>query len=141
MLGFFTDHFVHFFFFGPGEPVWYERAVWGNVAAVLPLAVLALIGWFWHKGAVEEMHRKLDAASKKADVHAEHMKKVLDLLDPETDGGIADVHAAIAEVKDALDPDSPGGLQVIAEKIDALGKPTPVTKSKPRKSRSGSAVE
>jgi hypothetical protein len=112
---FLTEHFWAFFFGMPGGPHFYEAAVWGNVVAVLPLAVLALFGWFWHKGAVEEMHRKLDAAAARADVHAEHMKKVLDLLNPETDGGIADV-------LDRLDPVSPGGLQVVVDRIETLGK-------------------
>jgi len=119
-MAFFTDHFVHFFFFGPGQPVWYERAVWGNVVAVIPLALLAGAGWLWHKGAVEEMHRKLDAAAKRADVHAEHMKRILDALDPDTDGGIADVTAAVADVRDRLDVSTPGGLTDVLAAVKAI---------------------
>lgn len=122
MLAFFADHFVRFFFFGPGEPVWYERAVWGNVVAVIPLAGLALLGWFWHKGAVQEMHRKLDKAAERADVHAEHMKRVLDLLDPETDGGMA-------VVLDRLDAATPGGIKDVLDAIRAKPIPMPTARS------------
>lgn len=115
-------HFWRFFFEPPGKPAW-EGAVWGNVVAVLPLAALAFFGWLWHKGAVGELHRKLDAAAARADLHAEHMKKVLDLLDPETDGGIADVHRAVAEIRDQLDIGTPGGLHDIAERLDQIVKP------------------
>jgi len=117
----FSAHFWEFFFAEPGKH-FYESAVWGNVVAVLPLAVVAVLGWLWHKGAVGELHRKLDAQAKRHDELAEHMKKALDLLDPERDGGIADVHAAIAEIKNELSVDTPGGLQVVVGRIDMLGK-------------------
>jgi hypothetical protein len=110
-------HWFHFFFWGGAQPspspVWYERAVWGNVVAVLPLAVLGLIGFLWHRGVVKELHAKIDREADARAEHTQHLKKIMDALDPETGGGIADV-------LDRLEPSTPSGIGVLAGKLDAL---------------------
>lgn len=110
ILALFLTHWWEYNFI-PAHEAWYHGATWPNVFVLLPLSVLGFIGWLWHKGAVDETHKKIDALAKKHDEHAEKLKKVLDALDPETDGGIQ-------EVMDRLDPETPGGLEVLDTKID-----------------------
>jgi hypothetical protein len=95
-------HFLQFFFAPEGKP-WFEGAVWGNVIAVLPLAILAALGWLWHKSAVSELHRKLNALAARHDEHAERLKRLLDAVDP-------DMEAKLDEIKNSVDPDTPVGL-------------------------------
>jgi hypothetical protein len=117
MIFFLTPHFWEFFF-GESGKHFYEANVYGNVIAVLPLGVLAIGGWLWHRGAVEETHRKLDLLAEKHDAHAEHLKKILDALDPESEGGIKVLHDHIMNVEDLLDPQTPKGLKVILEALE-----------------------
>lgn len=115
-------HWFNFFFWG-GEHglVWYKHAVWGNVVAVLPLAVLAAGGFFWHKGVVEEEHKKLDALAKKHDKNAEHLKKIWDLVNPEADGGLT-IH--FEKIEDLLNLDTPTGLKIILDAIKSKNSDT-----------------
>lgn len=110
-----TEGFWAFFFGQPGHH-FYEAAVYGNVVAVLPLAVLGLFGWLWHRGVVGELHAKVDGLAAAHAEHAQHFKQILDALDPDTDGGIADL-------RDRLDPDTPGGIGVIRKQLDTLTQP------------------
>jgi hypothetical protein len=115
-LAFFIDHWFHFFFWG-GNPsptnVWYERAVWGNVVAVFPLAALGLVGYLWHRGVMKEAHEKLDRLAAVHAAHTAHLKQLLDALDPETDGGLGDL-------RDLLDVATPGGIGALREQLDDL---------------------
>lgn len=119
--------FTHFwqFFFVPPEPgvPWYHGQVWGNVVAVLPLALLAVAGFFWHKGVMDEAHEKIDKLAQAHDKHTEHLKAILDALDPDTDGGIADLHAKLDVIRDALDTHTPGGLKEIVDRLDGPEAP------------------
>lgn len=129
MLAFFLDHFWHFFFWGPGKPVWYERSVWGNVVATIPLAVMGAAAFFWHRGVVRRLHEKIDRheAALKGHIEgqAEHGRKlllILDALDPGTDGGITEIHNAIGKIADEINPDTPGGLRLVLDRLDGLSK-------------------
>jgi hypothetical protein len=78
--------------------------------AIVPCA-LAL--WLWLRArhlTVLAAHAELKAAHVE---HAEKLNKLLDKLDSESPGGIA-------EVLDQLDTTTPGGLQVIRAKLDTL---------------------
>ena len=114
-------HWFHYYFAGGPLPqtvnVWYERAVWGNVFADLPLAVIAGGLFLWHHFAVRDLHRKVDELASKHEAHDRHLKAILDALDPDTDGGLADVQKQIAAVDDKLDPTTPGGLKVLLDEI------------------------
>ncbi len=123
MLAFFIDHWFHFFFFGGSppnpSPVWYERAVWGNVVAVLPLAILGGIGFFYHHIVVKRLHSTHDA----------HLRQILAALDPESD-----TETRLDQIADAVDETTPGGIKTVLEAIE--GK-----KIKPASKRTGKAVE
>ncbi len=112
---FLTEHFWAFFFGEPGKH-FYEGNVYGNVVAVLPLAVLGVAGYLWHRGVLREAHEKLDRLAAAHVEHAEKLDRLLNTLDPETDGGLADI-------KEMLDPDTPSGLGVVNEKLDRLIEP------------------
>jgi len=122
---FLTPWFWEFFFANPQQPHFYEAAVWGNVAAVLPLGILGYLYLRSRHEAVLAAHRELKAAHVE---HAEKLDRLLDKMDPTTDGGLAELHTALADVQDRLDTATPGGLQEIAERLDALAKPRPARK-------------
>ena len=128
------EHWFHYYFWGGPTPttvnVWYERGVWGNVFADIPLAALALItgtiAFIWHKDVMERTHSKLDkAVEERQENHDEllnqhqkhhdeimlHLKKVIDSIDPESEGKISDV-------LDRLDPSTEGGIKVIVDKLN-----------------------
>jgi len=107
-----TD-FVHWWhlYFDPAEKPWYEGQVWGNVFAVLPLAVLGTIGYWVHKFVAKE-HEDIDVKlERQHNEHSEHLKKILDALDPETPG-------SLANIEDALDPQTPSGIGEILKRLD-----------------------
>jgi hypothetical protein len=61
MLATFLTHFVHYFYWEPGQP-WYHAAVWGNIVAV---TILAPCGYLWAKSEfwpLNLVHSKLDEA-------------------------------------------------------------------------------
>jgi hypothetical protein len=123
MLFFFTSYFWEFFFDNtPTQNHFYEAAVWGNVIAILPLAIASIIAFVWHKGIVKQTHKKLDALAEKHTEHTEHLKKILDLLDPETDGGISVVHEKIDRMENELNLETPGGLKTILDSIKNKSK-------------------
>ena len=97
-------HFWQFFFFPPHE-VWYKGAVWGNVVAVLPLAILGAAGFAYHHVVVKGLHS----------THDEHLKKILDALDPE-----AQTETQLDQIADRVDETTPGGLGVLDRKLDQL---------------------
>lgn len=102
IFGFFLTHFWHYEFAPVGEP-WYHGQVWGNVVAVLPMAVLAAGGLIYHHVVLRRLHA----------AHDRHLKALLDLIDPSTDGGLA-------IVLDRLDESTPGGLGAVLDRIDEL---------------------
>jgi hypothetical protein len=99
------------------ERYWPE--VRGNVYAVVPCGLAAFLWLRSRHLAVLVAHEELKIAHAE---HARKLDKLLDKLDPSTDGGITEVHAAITEVKDQLNVDTPGSLQVVVERITTLGK-------------------
>ena len=110
-------NFWHFFFWGGHYPigpsnVWYERAVWGNVVATLPLGIIAALGFWWHHSGV---HKKLDHQARQLELHGRHLKALIEALDPASEGGLADV-------LDRLDPKTPSGIGAILERLDKLEK-------------------
>ena len=106
MLAIFITHFWHYFFWGGPIPqpvnVWYERAVWGNVVAVLPMAVLGAGGFTYHHFALKRMHES----------HDRHLKRILDALDPETSS-----ETQIDRIADLVDDQKPGGVTVVLEEL------------------------
>jgi hypothetical protein len=128
MLAVFLTHWFHFYFWGGPSPVpvniWYERGVWGNVFAVLPLAPIGvaagIAGYIWHKRIIARLHRRIDGLAAAHDEHAVHLKALLDAMDPETDGGITVLHERLDKVADDLDPLTPGGLGVINKRFDSF---------------------
>lgn len=112
IIAFFLTHWFQFNYAPLGQP-WYQGADWPNVFVLLPLAILGTAGFFYHLAVTKRLHARIDDLATKHDQHAEKLKLVLDALDPETDGGLADV-------LDRLDPGTPGGLAVIAHKLDDL---------------------
>lgn len=132
MLALFFTHWWQYNFAPPGQPVW-MGAAWPNVAAVLPLAVLGVVGWVWHRGAMKELHGKVDALATLHDAHvatlnaqhagnADRLKKILDAVDPETDGGIG-------VVLDRLDVSTPGGIKDVLDAVQAKPRPAPTARS------------
>jgi hypothetical protein len=118
-------HFWHYYFFPPGEP-WWKGAVWGNVIAIAPSAPVLIAGgmaaYYFHKRAMAPLHAKINQLARdhqaRHEEHVELMKSLLDAMDPETDGGLADL-------KDRLDPETPGGIGVLRERLDQLAHPNP----------------
>lgn len=112
-------HWWHLYF-DPAEKPWYEGQIWGNVFAVLPLAVLGFIGYWVHKFITKE-HEDIDARLERHhDEHSKHLKAILDALDPDTEGGIADVHVKLDAIKNELNPETEGGLKVLLDRIEGL---------------------
>jgi hypothetical protein len=113
-------HAYEFFFQPGGGAQWYTGNVYGNLVAIVPTGILL---WLYLRSrhlAVLEAHEALRVAHVS---HAEKLDKLLDRFDPATDGGIAEVHKAIAGVRDQLDVDTPGGLHEIAARLDLIAKP------------------
>ena len=100
-------HWAQFFFDEPGK-VWYEAAVWGNVVAVIPLAILGAIAFFYHRAEVKALH----------ETHDRHLRAILNALDPE-----ADSESMLDQIADRVDEKTPGGIQAVLEAIE--GKPKP----------------
>ena len=107
MIAFFTDHFSQFFFF-PVHEVWYRGAVWGNVVAVIPLAILGAVAFFWHRAETKALHETHDA----------HLKLILKALDPE-----ADSESTLDLIADKVNEETPGGIKAVLDAIEK--KPVP----------------
>jgi hypothetical protein len=103
------SHFLQFFFAPDGKP-WFEGAVWGNVVAVAPLAILGTVGYWIHRLFTREHERVNEKLERLHNAHSQHLKAILDALDPDTEGGIADVHAKLDAIKDEIDLETPGGI-------------------------------
>lgn len=52
----FLTHFLEFFFAPPGV-AWYQGNVWGNVVAIIPCGILAVL---WARTKLKVVHTKLD---------------------------------------------------------------------------------
>lgn len=109
------DRWWDMYFFPDGKP-WYEGLVWGNVFAVLPLGLLGTIGFFFHKWLTRE-HERFDSKTAH-DERAKEARKLFDLLDPHTDGGIAEIHDHVHIISDKVDETTPGGLGTIRDQLD-----------------------
>lgn len=107
---------THFweFFFVPTEPhtPWYHGQVWGNVVAVLPLAILGAGAFAYHHFVVKGLH---DELLRKHDEHSEHLRKIIEALDPETESD-----STLDLIADRVDDGTPGGIGVLRERIDEL---------------------
>ena len=110
----------HLAFAGCGRPQsppvihWIIYTYWpevrGNVYAVVPCG---LVAWLYLRSkhrAIVVAHAELKAAHVS---HAEKLDKLLDKLDPESQGGISDV-------LDRLDIQTPGGIADLHAEIVAL---------------------
>src|ERR1035441_4907315 len=111
MLAAFFTHWLQFNYAEPGQP-FYKAADWPNVFVVLPLAILGFLYLRSRHLAVIAAHEELKAAHVQ---HSAKLDRLLDKMDPDSQGGIADV-------LDRLDPVTPGGLRIVADRIDTLGK-------------------
>ena len=108
-----TD-FAHWFhvYFDPYHAPWYEGLVWGNVFAVLPLAVLGGIGYWVHKWITRDI-KKFDA-KKAHDEHTKHLRAILDALDPEVESD-----TILDTIADRVDEATPGGIGTLRAEIKA----------------------
>lgn len=97
----FLTHFWHYFFAPPHEP-WYKGNVWGNVVAVLPMAILGAAGFAYHHFALKRLHK----------AHDKHLKQILDALDPETES-----ETQIDRIAELVDDRQPGGVTVVLEEL------------------------
>src|ERR1019366_3024055 len=111
VVAFFLTHWFQYNYL-PLHEIWYRAADWPNMAAMLPIAIGGFLYIRSRHLAVMESHRALKAAHID---HAEKLDKLLDKLDPATDGGLADI-------KDALDPTTPSGIGVLLDRIEDLSK-------------------
>jgi hypothetical protein len=112
------QHWFNFYFGGKQLPVpknvWYERAVWGNVFALLPTAPIVVVTGFaaylWHKSAVKDLEIEVERHKS----HSKALDDLLGYLDPERDEG--DLHASVKAISRSVDPDVPEGLTELLRK-------------------------
>lgn len=104
MFAIFITHFWQYFFF-PAHEVWYRGNVWGNVVAVLPLAILGIIGFTYHHFVLKNLHES----------HDQHLKLIIDALDPETDA-----ETQIDRIAELVDETKPGGVTTVLEAVRNL---------------------
>ena len=115
------QHWWNYYFWGSHAPipknVWYERGVWGNVFAVLPLAVLGsifgTIGYQIHKRITKDI-KKFDA-ERAHDEHSKHLRAILDALDPEVEGD-----TTLDFIATQVNENTPGGLKTLRDDIKSL---------------------
>lgn len=110
-----TD-FAHWFheYFDPYHAPWYDGLVWGNVFAVLPLAVLGTFGYWVHKWITKDIE-EFDA-KKAHDEHSKHLRAILDALDPEVESD-----TTLDYIAAQVNEETPGGLKTIRDEIKLLG--------------------
>lgn len=102
-------HFWQFFFVPPEQGVpWYHGQVWGNVVAVLPLALLGAAGFAYHHFVLRRVHRQIEA---RHDEHSRRLCEILNVLDPDSEGGLS-------VVLDRLDTRTPDGLKTVLDAIE-----------------------
>jgi hypothetical protein len=105
-------HWWEAYFFGGHGVVWYLRLVWGNVFADIVFFAGAALGYIWHQGILKKAHEEANARiAKHQDIHTEHLKKILDALDPETPG-------SLVAIEDMLNPKTPTGIGEIIKRLD-----------------------
>ena len=109
---FFLTHAYRFFFAPGGGAQWYTGNVYGNLVAIIPTGLLLFLYLRSRHLAVLAAHEELKAAHVQ---HSAKLDRLLDKMDTDSQGGIADV-------LDRLDPVTPGGLRIVADRIDTLGK-------------------
>jgi hypothetical protein len=112
MLAFFLTHWFQYYFV-PVHEVWWKGAVWGNVFAVLPLAVLGAVAFFYHRAEVKALHES----------HDKHLRAILQALDPE-----AESESMLDQIADRVSEETPGGIRTVLEAIE--GKERPKARSK-----------
>jgi hypothetical protein len=105
-------HWWHLYFFPVGKP-WYEGLVWGNVFAVLPLALLGTITYWIHKWITKDIE-EFDA-KKAHDEHSKHLRAILDALDPDVAGD-----TTLDYIAAQVNEETPGGLKTLRDDIKEL---------------------
>jgi hypothetical protein len=105
-------HWWNLYFFPPGKP-WYEGLVWGNVFAVLPLAILGTITYWVHKWITKDI-QKFDHEASHAELHRK-LSLILDQLDPE-----AESNSTLDLIADRVNEETPGGLGTIRADLRKL---------------------
>jgi len=100
-------------YFDPHHAPWYTGQVWGNVFAVLPLAVLGTVTYWVHKVLTKDIE-KFDA-EKAHDEHSKHLRAILDALDPEVESD-----STLDYIAGQVNEDTPGGLKTIRDEIKLL---------------------
>lgn len=110
-----TD-FAHWFhvYFDPYHAPWYEGLVWGNVFAVLPLAVLGTITYWVHKWITKGI-QEFDHEASHAELHRK-LSALLDQLDPEVT-----TNSTLDYIASQVNEETPGGLKTIRDEIKLLG--------------------
>jgi len=123
---FFHSYFWELYFTGYHVHHFYEALVWGNVWAILPCGIIAFLYVRSKHLAIVAAQEELKAAHIS---HAEKFNKLLDKLDPESDGGIQEIHDTVQIIKDQVDENTPGGIKTVLDKIDKInatkGLPSP----------------
>jgi hypothetical protein len=109
MLAFFLNHWFQFNYAEPGQP-FYKAADWPNVFVDIPLVLGAYFLGRARHVTVVEAHDALRAAHVE---HAAKLDRLLDHLDPDTPGPMADV-------LDRLEPSTPSGIGVVLKEIRGL---------------------
>lgn len=112
-------HWWQYYFWGGGpvipKNVWYERAVWGNVFALLPTAPIILatgLGvYVWHKGVVKD----LEAEVERHKHHSRVLDDIVGYLDPDKDA--SDLHAKVEVISRSVDPNIPEGLTEMIKEL------------------------
>ena len=109
-----TD-FAHWFheYFDPYHAPWYDGLVWGNVFAVLPLAVLGTFGYWVHKWLTKDIEKFNHEASHN-ELHRK-LDSILLQLDPE-----AESNSQLDVIADRVDENTPGGIGVLLTEIKKL---------------------
>ena len=100
-------------YFDPYHAPWYEGQVWGNVFAVLPLAVLGTIGYWLHKLLTKEIE-EFDHAASHAALHAK-VDKLLLQLDPD-----AESDGTLDRIYDKVNEETPGGIGTVLDEVRKL---------------------
>jgi len=106
----FFYHAYQFFFQPGGGAQWYTGNVYGNLVAIVPTGLIFFLYLRSRHLAVLAAHAELKAAHVD---HAAKLDRLLDHLDPDTPGPMADV-------LDRLEPSTPSGIGVVLKEIRGL---------------------
>jgi hypothetical protein len=93
---------------------WYWAEVKGNLLATPIIAVVVGLYVRFRHTVAEEAHREL---MRKHIDHAKDLARLIDALDPSTDGGVGDMRTKLDVIKDEIDLITPGGIGEIIHKL------------------------